>query len=374
LLSACQVSALLSWNSIAHTRAREGVTYLALSCQLMSQLQTESATLTVEDQLSLEYLSAVLSLITVWTFSQLDQSSGYLTGTVTTVLQGDQARLFASISQTTSLMLDSYPDYRLDNSEQATSMQDIDFIYLCDHLRQALTATADSKSSSGTQQNSKQVMVGGVREILILSLLVPRTVQDALLFTPRVESLLHRCSLAITVLANLANHSTSLPKTNTNVLNKLTFHRVAPTTEEEGDVAWKSTLASVLFETLAEAVQAVSNVLRVDQGALAHHLLDISQKLLATPMALVIDTPALKQAREKVEMCRNSLQSRTSTAQADDLKWMEEALQPSDNADMPLEWEAIADSDVFGSLWGQLQWDFESNSSLGTSSPANPYQ
>ncbi|UZJ53473.1 hypothetical protein CBS101457_002793 [Exobasidium rhododendri] len=360
ILHTCQVSTLLSWNSIAHTRAREGVTYLALSCQLMSQLQSDITSLRLEEQTLLENLGAVLSLITVWTFSQLNQSSGYLTGNTIPEShpesQSDQAVLFASFSQMTSLVLDSYPDffYQL-NGETNSSSQDIDFICLCDRLRQALVATTPVSVESGLK--GSQLLAAAVRENLIMVLLVPRTIQDPLLFISRVESLLFRCTSAIKLLAHLAN----IPEdthTNPHLLRKLTFsHTTSTASVEPHEIPWRSTLASTLFETLSEATEAMSNVMSANQGSLTLRLLDFTQKLLTTPMALVVETPSIGQARARLTSCKDNLQSITK----------QEAISyqgageytPDMSTDMPSEWDAIVDTDLFDSLWGQLQWSFQ---------------
>jgi len=368
LLYACQVSTLLSWNSIAHTKVKKGVTFLALSCQLMAQLQNETSSLTVEEQVSLENLSAFLSLITIWSFSQLDQSSGYLSGSIVAGVQSNQARFFCNVSQMSSLLLDSHPDLYLINNESAT--QNINFITLCDHLRLALqTIPLDNKDDGA----STQLLTAAVREILIISLLVPRSIQDPLLVGARVEELLSRCSNSLSLLENIANEVQDHSANNHHLLSKVTYQRLTPKAGEEMEIAWKGTLASILFETLTEAIQAMCNTtLSTRSKSVALRLIELSESLSKTPTTLIVETPASRQKRESLTECNNTLKSITAIEGEELTHWLEEGMLPTKIVEAPLEWdsvEAVVDNEVFNSLWGQLQWDFQSDLSSFTPSP-----
>lgn len=83
-LAACKAAALLAWHHLAHLRARRGMAYFAVACQLLSRHGRASASSNSYNDEDFgnnraaskhKLLESILFSITVWAFSQLDRST-----------------------------------------------------------------------------------------------------------------------------------------------------------------------------------------------------------------------------------------------------------------------------------------------------------
>lgn len=336
LMLACQVSMLLAWNHIAATRAKNGVAFLALACQLMAQLQGDTA---VEvDTLAQDRLAGLSSLLTVWAFSQLDRSSGFQ-------VHNRAGPLLSSVAQMCSLLLSNHPGIRHGDGHAVDG--DVDLGVLCGQLRGALAAFPLEDDD----------MARAARHLLTLYLLAPRRSTPAL-----HEELLSSCVAALPLLARLANEAQE-EDGNAHLLSKLAFHRRTSqrSGEKEVEAALRSTLAATLFETLVEAVQMMARSLSDGSTRpLAPRLVLLSYQLMTTPMASVADSSQLKQARADLATCVTELEG---ADEDQSMQWFDEA-QPAAAQEAVPDWSGAtssAEDDIYEQLWGQLQWNTPSD-------------
>lgn len=347
LLLACQISSLLSWHHLAHTTVKRGIAFLALSCQLMAQINNHTAC----RGFLLDNLKSQLSLITVWAFSQLDRTSGCL------IDMGDDpetvslSHFYCISAQMSSLLLNSHPNAY---GTSIIKLPNVDFTSLCDQLRMGLRRLPLKEDSL----NAGQILIRAVRDILTIYLFFPRKSSDKVDVPPpplRSQDIVHHCSLAIPLLAKLANPTQEVNHP-APLLSKVTYRR--PAVGRTDIIAMQCTIASVLFVTLAEALQAVLEQEK-EPSSYTSTLIGISQQLLHVPLTLVVETQQATDARNKLTSSLATADNRMATSTQD---WLESiilsALPKSSTSSQGWnETDAISEPDLFDTLWGQLQWD-----------------
>jgi hypothetical protein len=341
LLLACQISTLLGWRHTAYTRVKWGIANLALACQLMAQIESRPE----RQGAILSNLKSFLSIITVWAFSQLDRSSGSLS-------VGDDPKaspllqFYSRTAQMTSLLLNVHPNV---HGISMVKVQHGDFNVLCQQLLASLSALGGEYKSDA----KGRALVQAVQHILNLYLLLPRTKSHGYDFPQRANGILARCNAAQLLLLELgnekANSQDAVP-----MLNKLAFHRKDQVKSDM--MAMNCTVAAILFTTVVEALQALSQMQA--NGIYSTAIVEISRKVLETPMSLVVQTDTIMQNREILSTLSRRDSNAGSILSNDSIKWLDSMLPTTSSStyDTPIE-QTDSEPDLIDCLWGQLQWN-----------------